>query len=545
MATQADTTNSTTGKRTRGASPDELAVVAQRAQAFTNASGVAIALSEGNVDEIVCRARSGASAPDVGAALRIEGTFTGLCIQSGKELRCDDCETDTRVDMAAIRALGIRSMVATPIREENRVVGVLAAFAPTPHAFTITHVAVLKTMADQISVLLQKERRTRDEGGSPVETPRPAAPVMMARPVVTPMPAASPVVIKSQAAAPAFAKVEPIRSTPLEVVPLANPPKAEKRADLQRASFETFDSAGEEKQSGNKVMVFGVVAVLIIAAGATFTFLKMQKSGAASAQHAQDAQNATPNQPSDGQSANQFAANQSSTGQPSGSQAGSQNQSNQSAANQPAGAASANNSQSAAVANFLGSNAAPAVIVAANPKSAEVDGKKTGSKVSPDKTFTDRTAPTEKQADVATLAASGTSRIAQADRTQQATPDVAPSFTVVNENTGAPLTNLARPSAIAAPSAGAIEQSQLEPLQLIRAGTPVYPAIAKARSITGVAVVQGTVGKDGKVTNLKFISGQPIFKDAAFDAVRQYQFKAARLNGQPIEQTTQIKISFH
>src|SRR5215469_14447226 len=164
MATQAsDPANNTASRKARGASPDDLAVIAQRAQAFTNASGVAIALSEGNADEMVCRARSGASAPDVGAALRVEGSFTGLCIQSGKELRCDDCETDTRVDTAAIRALNIRSMVVTPIRDEGRVIGVLAVFAPTPHAFTITHVAVLKTMADQISALLQKERRSKDE----------------------------------------------------------------------------------------------------------------------------------------------------------------------------------------------------------------------------------------------------------------------------------------------------------------------------------------------------------------------------------------------
>jgi TonB family protein len=545
MATQADTTNSTASKRTRGASPDELAVVAQRAQAFTNASGVAIALSEGNVDEIVCRARSGASAPDVGAALRIEGTFTGLCIQSGKELRCDDCETDTRVDMAAIRALGIRSMVATPIREENRVVGVLAAFAPTPHAFTITHVAVLKTMADQISVLLQKERRTRDEGGSPVETPRPATPAIMARPVVTPMPVAPPVVIKSspasQAASPAFAKVEPIRGTPLEVVPLATPPKAEKRADLQRASFDTFGSIEEEKQPGSKLMVVGVVAVLIIAAAGTFTFLKIQKSGASSAQNV-PANQSSGNQPS----ANEFSSDQSSASQPSGSQP-SGNQANQFSANQPTPGTPANSGQAGSAANF-GTFSGTAVIAAANPGSkstAEVDGKKTGSKVAPDKTFTDRPAATDKQADVATLGASGTSRIARADTAQQPVPESAPTFTVVSENTGAPLTSLARPSATSAPTAAAIEQSQLEPLQLIRAGTPVYPAIAKARSITGVAVVQATVGKDGRVTNLKFVSGQPIFKDAAFDAVRQYQFKAARLNGQPIEQTTQIKISFH
>src|SRR5262250_217770 len=168
MATQAsDTANNTASRRGRGSSSDELAIIAQRAQAFTNASGTAIALSEGNADEIICRARSGASAPDVGTALRVEGSFTGLCIQSGKELRCDDAETDTRVDNTAIRALGIRSMVVTPIKDDNKVVGVLAVFAPIAHAFTITHVAVLKTMADQIAVLLQKERRAREEGVQP------------------------------------------------------------------------------------------------------------------------------------------------------------------------------------------------------------------------------------------------------------------------------------------------------------------------------------------------------------------------------------------
>ena len=173
MATQATESSKS---RLRGSSSDELAVIAQRAQAFTNASGAAIALSEGSADEIVCRARSGSSAPDVGVTLRVEGSFTGLCIQSGKELRCDDAETDTRVDTGAIRALGIRSMVVTPVRDDNKVVGVLAVFAPTPHAFTITHVAVLKTMADQIAVLLLKERRAKDEAlhSEPVVTaPKP------------------------------------------------------------------------------------------------------------------------------------------------------------------------------------------------------------------------------------------------------------------------------------------------------------------------------------------------------------------------------------
>ncbi len=511
MATQAsDTANSSASKRARGASPDDLAVVAQRAQAFTNASGVAIALSEGNADEIVCRARSGGSAPDVGATLRVEGSFTGLCIQTGKELRCDDCETDTRVDTAAIRALGIRSMVVTPIREDNRVVGVLAAFAPTPHAFTITHVAVLKTMADQISALLQKERRAREENPQ-AEAPRPAAPAITAKPVVaaTQAPPTPPaVVIKPsspapRAAAPAMAKVETIKSVPLEVVPLATPPKKEERRfdAAPRANFGTFDSvAAEDKKPGNRFMMVGVVAVLVIAAVATFAFLKMQKPKTAAPQQTQEAANLP-----------------STTSLPP------------SASTQPSSVASA------------ASSAAPNTVpVNTKPVAEKAAGKTVTEKNS---VQVEKPVPAEKPAPVATLGSTGASRISR--NSTQAAPEVAPSFTADSANTSAPLSSLARPVASSTPSAAAIEQSQLEPLQVLRTGPLVYPAIAKARGITGAVVVQVTVGKDGKPSNPKFISGQPIFKDAAFQAVMGYQFKPARLNGQPIEQATSIRLNFH
>ena len=140
----------------RAESYDELAVLAKRAQTLTNASATAIALNEGDAGEIICRARAGSCAPEVGTELPVDETFTGLCIRSGKELRCDDAETDTRVDKTAIGALGIRSMVAVPIKEEGRVVGVLVVFAPTAHAFGTTHMLVLKTLANQIADYLHR-----------------------------------------------------------------------------------------------------------------------------------------------------------------------------------------------------------------------------------------------------------------------------------------------------------------------------------------------------------------------------------------------------
>ncbi|HEY2117492.1 MAG TPA: TonB family protein [Candidatus Angelobacter sp.] len=519
MATQAsDTANSTASKRARGASPDDLAVVAQRAQAFTNASGVAIALSEGNADEIVCRARSGASAPDVGAALRVNGTFTGLCIQTGKELRCDDCETDTRVDTAAIRALGIRSMVVTPIREESRVVGVLAAFAPTPHAFTITHVAVLKTMADQISALLQKERRAREENPQ-AEAPRPAIPAITAKPVAVPPPpqaqppaqAAPPAVVikpsssSPRAAATAPAKVEPVKSAPLEVVPLATPPKKEeKRVDsAPRANFGTFDSvAAEDKKPGNRFMMVGVVAVLVIAAASTFAFLKMQKPKTAAPQQTQEAANVPP--------VNSLP--------PSGNA-------------QPVSTASGPTAPAAA---------SSTIAIPPAPKPEKPSAKTVVEKNS---SPAEKPVVAEKPTSVATLGA-GTSRIAK-QNTVQAVPDVTPSFTADTANSSSPLSSLARPVGSSTPSAATMEQSQLEPLQVLRAGPLVYPAIAKARGITGPAVVLVTVGKDGKPYNPKFMSGQPVFKDAAIQAVMGYVFKPAKLNGQPIEQSTTIRLNFH
>ena len=518
MATQAsDTANSTASKRARGASPDDLAVVAQRAQAFTNASGVAIALSEGNADEIVCRARSGASAPEVGAALRVNGTFTGLCIQTGKELRCDDCETDTRVDTAAIRALGIRSMVVTPIREENRVVGVLAAFAPTPHAFTITHVAVLKTMADQISALLQKERRAREENPQ-VEAPRAPIPAITAKPVVVPAPtqpqtpaqAAPPaVVIKPSSSGPrgaatAPAKVEPIKSAPLEVVPLATPPKKEeKRVDAApRANFGTFDSmAADEKKPGNRFMMIGVVAVLVIAAASTFAFLKMQKPKTAAPQQTQEAANVP-----------------------------------------PAGLPPSGNSQPVSSASSTTSSAAAPSTIAI-PTAAKSVAEKPSAKTEKNSSAAEKPVA-EKPASVASFGSTGGSRIAK-QNIVQAAPDVAPSFTADAANSSAPLSSLARPVTSSTPSAAAIEQSQLEPIQVLKTGPLVYPAIARARNITGPAIVQVTVGKDGKPYNPQYVSGQPVFKEAALQAVMGYQFKPAKLNGQPIEQSTRIRLNFH
>lgn len=526
MATQAS--DSSSKYRLRTSASDELAVIAQRAQAFTNASGAAVALSEGNADEIVCRARSGSSAPDVGVSLRVEGSFTGICIQTGKELRCDDTETDTRVDGAAMRTIGIRSMVITPVKEDSRVIGVLAVFAPTPHAFTITHVAVLKTMADQISALLLRERRAREEG-LPVEpvvtAPKPPVAVSSPPPVVikpsnshsSSAAAVAPARVNTSPAPKVESKVEPIRAAAPDLPAPVPFPKREERREERRfepkpeppkPSFGTLDTvAGEPKRAGgNKsMMMIGAAVVLVAVAGGSWFLLKKGKS--------------TPPQTT------AVAAASPTTAQPP---APTTTAGGTTATNPPVNSLPATTTQPPATAPAPSKPAADTRTENRRPE-----------RVEPQPRNETKPAPTP---ETTVALSSGPSRISAAsEQPQTSAPAVAPSLSVASgsSNSISSLTTPANNSKVAM-----IAQSELVNAEVISRSAAVYPAIAKARRLTGTVTIKVKVGKDGNVSNPQFVSGPIVFKDAAFDSVKQWKYKPATLNGQPIEQEQEIKITF-
>ena len=78
---------------------------------------------------MVCVASAGPDAPSHGARLQVDSGFSGECVRKGKLLRCDDTETDSRVDREICRVLGIRSIIAIPIRRVDTVIGLLEVFS--------------------------------------------------------------------------------------------------------------------------------------------------------------------------------------------------------------------------------------------------------------------------------------------------------------------------------------------------------------------------------------------------------------------------------
>jgi TonB family protein len=56
---------------------------------------------------------------------------------------------------------------------------------------------------------------------------------------------------------------------------------------------------------------------------------------------------------------------------------------------------------------------------------------------------------------------------------------------------------------------------------------PVYPEIAKRMKVTGVVKIEATVDADGKVTDVKTLSGSHTLSTAAEEAVRKWKFAPA------------------
>jgi hypothetical protein len=139
-----------------------LQLIATRAQTLVHASGAAIALATDDPDFMDCRASAGSDAPPVGARLQVGSGFSGECVKTGHMLRCDDTELDTRVDRESSRALGIRSILAVPVRVGEKSVGILEAFSAEPNAFSEKDTRVLQRLSETVLAAVNRAARAED-----------------------------------------------------------------------------------------------------------------------------------------------------------------------------------------------------------------------------------------------------------------------------------------------------------------------------------------------------------------------------------------------
>ena len=78
----------------------------------------------------------------------------------------------------------------------------------------------------------------------------------------------------------------------------------------------------------------------------------------------------------------------------------------------------------------------------------------------------------------------------------------------------------------------------------IRDVRPDYPPMAVAAKVSGIVMIEATIGADGRVTNARVIKSVALLDQAALDAVKQWHFTPTRLNGVPIPVIMTVTVKF-
>jgi TonB family protein len=146
-----------------------LATITDAARRLTGASGAALAMWKDGA--MICRARSGDTAPDLGARLSAETGISGECLRTGKIQHCSDTENDPLVDVEVCRTLGLRSIAVLPIQGWRGINGILEVFSTKPAAFTEQKVAFLQ----QLAALAERARASQPHDASSAARKLPSA----------------------------------------------------------------------------------------------------------------------------------------------------------------------------------------------------------------------------------------------------------------------------------------------------------------------------------------------------------------------------------
>jgi TonB family protein len=419
-----------------------LGAIVEAAQALTDASGAALAVQCDGA--IICRARSGETAPDLGARLSLDSGISGECLRTGQILRCDDTEKDFRVDPEVCRRLGLRSIAIVPLRGRYGPTGILEVFSTRSYAFSDEHMSYLVRLAGLAEAA--QERGARAE--------RPAAKAVEAKTV---------------------------GAQPVEV----NPGK--KRAEgtwfkhtansavLVRVK-DVFAGYARPLFAGERERYWAAANILVLLLILFLSWRAWHTPSSQAAPAARPAQSVTV----PGMSSPESAA--APVGKPSPIR--------------------------------TGTRATGTETSGAERHAVKIE-------------ITDLTTATANP-DVSAEASGGVEQ--------------SPQIPTPGTNTVAIGNQLA--SSVSVPQLGVPASQGMSEAVLQYEVQPVYPQGALLRGMKGRVVLQATIAEDGKVEGVIVMSGNAVLARAAADAIQQWQYRPALLNGKPVRTQKQIAVTF-
>ena len=84
----------------------------------------------------------------------------------------------------------------------------------------------------------------------------------------------------------------------------------------------------------------------------------------------------------------------------------------------------------------------------------------------------------------------------------------------------------------------------VRPAKLLNSVSPVYPSLAKSQHVSGDVKVDALIDPNGKVTTMKVVSGPTLLHQAAMDALRQWKYQPATLDGKTVPMHLTVTLQF-
>jgi TonB family protein len=96
----------------------------------------------------------------------------------------------------------------------------------------------------------------------------------------------------------------------------------------------------------------------------------------------------------------------------------------------------------------------------------------------------------------------------------------------------------------AAPPAPVAVGGDVKQAKLLTSVPPVYPAMAKNQHVSGNVLIDALIDANGRVTTMKIVSGPALLHQAAMDALKQWKYQPATLDGKATAMHLTVTIQF-
>jgi putative methionine-R-sulfoxide reductase with GAF domain len=136
-----------------------LQLLADRMCSLTGASAAGIAVK--NANKLVCLARAGRMASELGASLRTDPIVVNRSINNQQIICCNNTRNAARNDGASYRELGVQALMIVPVVRESGTIAVLEVLSDKIDAFNDEHGELLEHVSAAVATALEHANAAR------------------------------------------------------------------------------------------------------------------------------------------------------------------------------------------------------------------------------------------------------------------------------------------------------------------------------------------------------------------------------------------------